>query len=371
MDLFGIGSALGGLFGASGNAIASRNNLQAQRETNEANIRMNTENNNLQRELALQKYEKDLEQWNRENAYNSPAATMARYREAGINPYLAVGQDQGAAASPQMELAQTSPAHIEAPREEGNFVTGIGAAFASGISEYMDQKYKEQQLNLMKNQEDLQQQQLLKMAAETAREWSENTRLSINNSFDKDRQEWFRKSRQWEEQKYELDLSIARHQNDLLQNSVNRIDVTNRLQDLDVDLKSAEIGLKKDMHQLNFKQLKWFDREMESKIALRWSAFNLNNAQGQLAAARTLAQEFNNSYYAAHHAWPATDKQSVEGFWYGVIREVYNRTPHVTANPKTWWNEIKKYFQNRNIRGTEVAKNQHESIDNFVESLGY
>lgn len=47
--------------------------------------------NRQNRKLAEYSYQKNLEQWNRQNAYNHPSQQMARLREAGLNPNLVYG----------------------------------------------------------------------------------------------------------------------------------------------------------------------------------------------------------------------------------------------------------------------------------------
>lgn len=49
-----------------------------------------------------------MTQWNRENAYNSPAAQMARYKAAGLNSDLIYGQQNLSAASPEMTAGDGS-----------------------------------------------------------------------------------------------------------------------------------------------------------------------------------------------------------------------------------------------------------------------
>jgi len=43
-------------------------------------------------QLAQYQWSKDLEMWNRQNAYNTPLAQMERYQAAGLNPNLVVSQ---------------------------------------------------------------------------------------------------------------------------------------------------------------------------------------------------------------------------------------------------------------------------------------
>lgn len=73
--LGGLGSIFGGLFGKSGQDDANATNLQIARETNEAN-RNNQEYQNLW----------NLNMWNEQNRYNTPAAQRQRLEDAGLNP---------------------------------------------------------------------------------------------------------------------------------------------------------------------------------------------------------------------------------------------------------------------------------------------
>lgn len=73
-------------------------NYYSQKETNQAN-----------RELAELAYQQNVEQWERENAYNHPSQQMLRLKEAGLNPNLVYGNGsavQTSAHSPQMSYPQ-------------------------------------------------------------------------------------------------------------------------------------------------------------------------------------------------------------------------------------------------------------------------
>lgn len=88
----------GSAVGAIGNVIGGLMQGHAQRAANRANM-----------ELAKYSYDKNLEQWNRENEYNSPSSQMERYKAAGLNPNLIYSQQNTAGNSPQMSAPQLAP----------------------------------------------------------------------------------------------------------------------------------------------------------------------------------------------------------------------------------------------------------------------
>lgn len=75
--------------------------IAAQKEENQKNREWNLN-------LAKQQNQWNIDQWNRENAYNTPAAQMARYKDAGLNPDLMYGQQNLSAASPEMTAGDGS-----------------------------------------------------------------------------------------------------------------------------------------------------------------------------------------------------------------------------------------------------------------------
>lgn len=110
----GISSAaslLGGLFGGKANQSAqdkaNATNLQIARETNQNQYQMFHEQNAFNERM-----------YNQMQAYNTPAAQMQRYSDAGINPYIAAGNVQTgnaqsslqSAQAPQLQMAQVAPA---------------------------------------------------------------------------------------------------------------------------------------------------------------------------------------------------------------------------------------------------------------------
>ncbi len=72
--------------------------------------------NKTNKELAEIAYQQNVEQWERENAYNHPSQQMARLREAGLNPNLVYGNGsavQTSARSPQMDYPYMQAPHLD------------------------------------------------------------------------------------------------------------------------------------------------------------------------------------------------------------------------------------------------------------------
>lgn len=88
------------LISAAGSVIGNALGWGSQSSANKANM-----------ELAKYRYEKDLEMWNRQNAYNTPAAQMQRYAAAGINPNTVVsqGSNGNASSAPSFEAPEIKP----------------------------------------------------------------------------------------------------------------------------------------------------------------------------------------------------------------------------------------------------------------------
>ena len=97
-------TAIGVASSIAGNVASNKNidtQIAAQQYENEKNREYNLN-------LAKMQNQWNIEQWNRENAYNSPAAQMARYKAAGLNSDLIYGQQNLSAASPEMTAGEGS-----------------------------------------------------------------------------------------------------------------------------------------------------------------------------------------------------------------------------------------------------------------------
>jgi len=126
------------------------------------NFFMNRANNEANSRLALNQNRYNLEQWERETAYNSPAAQMARLREAGINPHLAYSQGQvmnEAASSPDMTSATYQPFQAQTSFDPATFaqinLLNAQAEQARSNAALADSQLPEAQQRILKMQQDM------------------------------------------------------------------------------------------------------------------------------------------------------------------------------------------------------------------------
>lgn len=91
----GIASGASGVLGSIIDSISGAVNAKKQRQHDKDMAALNQQNILEQMEVQNQ-YQ--IDQWNRENAYNDPSAVAERYREAGINPRAAFGQGSAGGA---------------------------------------------------------------------------------------------------------------------------------------------------------------------------------------------------------------------------------------------------------------------------------
>lgn len=121
--------------------------VKAQKLANETNLTIARETNALNRELATQQNQWNVEQWNRQNEYDRPANQVARMKEAGLSDAAAAqaasnfqsGQVQSA------DLANQQAASVVPEMDGLNIIDKIGAILSS-VQSAMDVMQKGQAL---------------------------------------------------------------------------------------------------------------------------------------------------------------------------------------------------------------------------------
>lgn len=141
------------------------NQISEQKRENQANRDWNLNLSRLQNRW-------NIDQWNRENAYNSPAAQMARYKAAGLNPDLIYGQQNLSAASPEMTSGDGS-----LPTDVSNLANK--RTMLDIVSASLDNDIKREQVKSMKNQNALESR---KVDTEQALSYLTGDILSVENT---------------------------------------------------------------------------------------------------------------------------------------------------------------------------------------------
>ena len=113
--LFGIGSSV---MNAASQNQANKYNLQAQRETNQANMAINQSQLDYAQKMYQDQVAQQWKMFNTTNAYNSPAAQKQRYLDAGLNPYMMMGSQPAASASSMPAAGVPAQLPMQAARME-------------------------------------------------------------------------------------------------------------------------------------------------------------------------------------------------------------------------------------------------------------
>lgn len=103
----GYEGSMGGYGAATIPFVGSAIDTFVQSETTKRNVDKTIEAQKREAELA---YQRSVEMWHMQNAYNSPAQQMARFGAAGLNPHLMYGQGSAGNAS---GTPQYSPPDIQ------------------------------------------------------------------------------------------------------------------------------------------------------------------------------------------------------------------------------------------------------------------
>ena len=149
-----IGSALisagaglaGGILGGSSNKKAAK----VVAKQSEKNLQTQID---YAREAANLEWERNLEQWNRENAYNDPSQVVQRLQNAGLSPALALGNYGGntAASSPTYSLGDIDASKVKSAGAGqvsaafGEFLRGIMPAAMEIMNRRKDLEVKDNQ----------------------------------------------------------------------------------------------------------------------------------------------------------------------------------------------------------------------------------
>lgn len=143
----GAGSGLvGSLFSGASNKKAAKIAAKQSEKNLQTQI-------NYARESADLEWKRNLEQWNRENAYNDPSQVVQRLQNAGLSPALALGNYGGntAASSPSYSMGDIDASKVKSAgagqigQAFGQFLTGMMPAAMEIMNRRRDLDLKDSQ----------------------------------------------------------------------------------------------------------------------------------------------------------------------------------------------------------------------------------
>ena len=114
---------IGGIFNRNAQRAANNTNMAIARETNAQNYQIFREQNEFNKE-----------QLNNYLQYNTPAAQRARFEDAGINPYMALGSMQNGNAQSALTSANSAPMQATQVQPENGMANGIQGALLNAAT---------------------------------------------------------------------------------------------------------------------------------------------------------------------------------------------------------------------------------------------
>lgn len=277
--------------------------LKQQNELDKRQIAAEKRQFDYNKQLQNYAYQKNLEQWQRENEYNSPSAQMDRYRQAGLNANLIYGQSNLAASSPEMSIgdvgsgtAQTAaPLDVEGinidPASLQRLINETKLADANTENINADtEKKKEETENVEEDtrgkkiendfKQDLNPVKLEQAAQDLEKTASENKLIQSqvkNTNLDS-------ALKKYEQELKQLDIQIKRVE----------ADHADELMELRIKRENAQISFVNHQIAMIGKQLASYDDELRAKLALSAAETLNRTAFANLADERTTYQAFVN-----------------------------------------------------------------------------
>ena len=286
-----LGGVVGGLFNKSAQKRANATNLQIARETNAQNYRIFQEQQQF-----------NENQFNRWLDYSTPAAQRQRYEDAGINPYMAVGQLQNGTPSSALTSATSAPmqgAQVQPVQGLGdalqNSIERAAGVFSSLISSTADAGLKGSQKtgtdidNKTRGRQN--EANVQKTNAETGKTGAETRRTEQESSF------W---DSTLEQRKELMNISVdtAKKQKELLDQQVFQAQLQNSMSNIDLGIASKykEVMFKQNLANLVAQEFATYEN-----VAQGWSHVyiekqnantNAKNAQTNAAVGAAQIQNF-------------------------------------------------------------------------------
>lgn len=180
--MFGVDdAAAAGIIAAGASAISNAG-------TAVANAKLNKKNREWQEKMSALNYQRNIELWKMQNAYNTPFEQVKRLREAGLNPNLLYGNGSAATGN----ASDISPADVPStPSSVPYDFSQASNGIASSLAMYQNWQLNNLNMNKVRNETE-------NIAAETAYHNALTAGRNISNDIDRVTRDMAKKNAQIE-----------------------------------------------------------------------------------------------------------------------------------------------------------------------------
>lgn len=308
-----VGSIFGGSVAKQGSDAAARASLQATRETNAANLK-----------LAQYQNDWNVAQWNRQNAYNTPAAQRARYEDAGINPYFALGNMSSGNAESLMSAdmsKQQSGAEAYNMKAQGS--QQLGASISSAANQFFNTQYQQEQTKALQIQNT---ENLLSMNKRVqGLEYDNQAKRMANELYNANMQSLMNITKNQERESYarvaQANLQTVGSQYDVAAKAFTNKFILPANRDI------AQMTLGKMVSEIAYQkaQEKW--TEKQTSLAAKYASAALLSANASwLSSKAAWNTSLSNASSVANQNWFRTQQNTRESTRFGIESKYLERT---------------------------------------------
>lgn len=297
---FPVAAAIGAAGSVLGSFIGGSTSAAAQRRANETNLQIARETNAQNYRIFQEQQQFNENQFNRWLDYSTPAAQRQRYEDAGINPYMAVGQLQNGTPSSALTSANSAPmqgAQVQPVQGLGdalqNSIERAAGVFSSMISSISDADLKgsqktgtdiDNQTRGRQNEANVQ-----KTNAETAKSGAEFRRTEQENSF-------FDSTLEQRKELMNISVDTAKKQKELLDQQVFQVQLQNAMANIDLGIatKYKDVMFKQQLANLVAQEFATYQN-----VAQGWSHVNIEKQNANTNAYNAKTNRMNANTNAA------------------------------------------------------------------------
>lgn len=337
--------------------------------TNKANLAISRETNAYNYLLASKQNDWNIEQWNRENAYNTPSAQRQRLLDAGLNPNLMLdGGDTGNARGlDSANYANAQPTTMQNPAQEKlgilQSIQGVLQSANETAMQYAKQRSEIANLDSQTNAQNIQNSYLRLFLDKNLEKLGYDTTTSKWMS--KNSEETYAKT--WLENNYMLTYGFKQGR---LQNNLTAQTISNLM---------TEQAFTSERSNLLQKEYQWFDDKVLMDLYEASTRASLNGAnefyamqQAYKAAEETRGIKLDNDMkdklfddvYKASHA----DLQKTLGY-YGKNPYEFGSMLRRNEYSNAFWQNIYSRPRNKNASTTPGIMNSGISMQNLLNPL--